>query len=132
MKRREFITLIRGTAAWPLAVRAQQPAMPTIGLLNAASPAGMVFFVTAFHNGLKEAGYIEGQNVAVEYRWAEEQTDRLPALVADLVSRQVAAIFVDSRSALAGSAVATIRASAARRRIIAPGSPPPSSRRHWG
>jgi putative ABC transport system substrate-binding protein len=92
VRRREFIALAGAAAAWPLAARAQVPARPVVGFLNAASPGPLRAQVAAFLDGLRQSGYIEGKNLAVEYRWAEGQYDRLPALVADLVRRQVGVI----------------------------------------
>ena len=107
MRRREFITLLGGAAAaWPLAARAQQPGMPVIGYLNAPVPEGYADQLRAFRQGLKESGFVEGENVAIDYRWGENQPARLPALAAELVRQRVNVIAASSNTA----AIATVKA----------------------
>jgi ABC-type uncharacterized transport system substrate-binding protein len=110
MKRREFIALIGGAAvAWPVTVCAQQAAMPVIGFLRSTTAADSTPLVSAFRQGLKETGYVEGQNVTIEYRWGEGRQDRLPALVVDLISRKVAVVVGNHNAALAAkSATITV------------------------
>ena len=112
MNRREFITLVGGAAAWPVAAHAQQPAMPVIGVLRSTPAAGFAYLVNSLRQGLNDAGFVEGKNVAVEYRWADNQLDRLPGLAADLVRQQMAVIVAS------GIAVPAVKAATATTPIV--------------
>lgn len=111
MRRRDFVSFVGSAAlAWPAAVRAQQPAMPTIGFLSAVSPGPFAQRMAAFHQGLNDSGYVEGRNLVIDSRWAEEKYDRLPALAADLIDRRVAVIvtYTDAAALAAKAATSTV------------------------
>jgi len=113
MRRREFITLLGGAAAWPLSAHAQQPAIPTVGFVRITTPQDSAHLVTAFRRGLAENGYVEGQNVTIEYRYALNQIERLPAIMADLVGRKVSVLAatggtISARAAKAATATIPI------------------------
>jgi putative ABC transport system substrate-binding protein len=125
MGRREFVALLGGAAAWPLAVRAQQPAMPVVGFVSGRSLASDSDLVAVFLRALNEAGYVNGQNVAIEFRWADGQLDRLPEFVADLVERKVVVIFGGASDVAAGA----LRVAAATVPVVfATGSDPVAAR----
>src|SRR5215831_471521 len=107
MKRREFIILVGGAAAWPIAARAQQPVIPTIGFLDSTTANARAIQLLAFRQGLSEAGFVEGRNVAIEFRWAEGKLDRLPELANDLVRKRVTAIATNAVYSLAAVRAAT-------------------------
>jgi putative ABC transport system substrate-binding protein len=115
VKRREFIALLGGAAvAWPFASRAQQAAMPVVGLLSSRAPGDSPKLLAAWRQGLKDTGFVEGENVAIEYRWAEEHYDRLPALAAELVHRQVAVIAATTTAAALAAKAATATRSSSK------------------